>query len=291
MTFKQINFTLFCSIIFILPVFAEQMEYQTEISLGHFDVEDDDNATLDVDALGLEYFFQPIKPQPNQPLAEAAFLNRASSVSFILLQKDENSVNHTAKTDAYALGFDYAQPDSPFVISGFYLDEDNELVLNGSPGKLTSDTTGLLLGYFIAQHTAIGLSYSKENFKSAQFTLNYDSIEELGLELKNVSLNPNGTAWSLEGGISKKDYSTVGNNTILELLGNYYLNPGLSIGVTYENTSGDVKCATGHTYVLNARLFITPVISLSAELATFNAADKPTGDDEDAWSIQAAIRF
>ena len=119
-------------------------------------------------------------------------------------------------------------------------------------------------------------------FKTNTYSLNAKYVKEM-----------NEKGYSISSSLSqeKTDSSTLNeSNTILNFLGNYFLNRSFSLGSAINYNVGEDKSDEGFTLSPRASIFITSLFHLDLLYSKFYA-DDPTGRNSDSYLIVVDHRF
>jgi len=95
----------------------------------------------------------------SHPYAEAAFLEKASSLAVGYFDADYNSTNFDFSEDGMLLGVNYTEPNSLFIFQVVYLISDTDYK-NGLNGNLEADSTYIGVGKYISENSALMGKYS-----------------------------------------------------------------------------------------------------------------------------------
>ena len=116
-----------------LAVSGAANAYQAEVG-GSYNYLDPDNGSS-VSKFGVDgtYYFNPVQTR-NAPLAEAAFLNRASNVNAHVNYGD----NSGTKDTQYGVGVEYFVPNSDFYLSGDVGRNEREIDNTNIDSKVTT---------------------------------------------------------------------------------------------------------------------------------------------------------
>lgn len=293
---KQIVFVTLLSLILASPNSYAEQYYQTEI-IGGYEKEDADTSTDKTIGLGAEFYFAPVNTE-NKPLAQAAFLDKKSSVvaGYINLKRDlQNSnvdsidlggpliaINYITETDAFILGATYSKLDG---------DTNPELV------TIDSKIIGFTVGKYINDSTTVQVSYNNgeseyQNTSSSQTsTLDIDYYE---LTYKTVQVLGATNYYSFGIGfeLTRKDSSTSAkeDNNEFKVSGGYYFSRMTSLDVAASFNSGDDISDEGQTLAFGLTHFIAPQIAIEIGLSKFNADDNNT-EDTDSISFDVIARI
>lgn len=272
--------------------------YRTEISANYFHSEDGSKTTLhDIDA---RIYFLQVNTF-SHPLAEAAFLERIGSVSFLVgkrkLESNSLLLNIEADGPTYTSVVTYAKPDIPLTLQATYTMSDLEFE---SPldGDFKLDTYGLGIGYFFARNLFGGITFvhSKSNMEISLFSLSVDetsNTDEYEIFAKYVKERSDGTAYNIESNIGIQQFDNSaddGSNTFVEISGDYYFNQRISLGGGIGVNTGDDKYGEGKTFAIDFNVFLSPRSLVNVSFESF-LADNDEGEDEESYDIRLAMRF
>lgn len=239
--------------------------YQAEVgaSLGYTDP--DQGSSGESYGLNGTYYFKDVQTR-NAPLAEAAYLDRASNVNAQVQFDDTGATENTQ----YALGGEYFVPNSDFYLSGNV--GRTEVEFETPVGKITNDTTTYAaeVGYFVAPGllVAAGLKgYDNDNNDGTDPTLRAKYVTTLG----------NGKDINLEAGAAFGDLDEY------HVAGDYYIDKTLSVGADYYDNDLEEQSEVGIT----ARKFFNPQLSVEGRVG-FGEHYK---NDYNKFGIAAKYRF
>ena len=293
--------------------------YQAEVqgTVGYYDAELNDG-NYNVGAQGT-YYFKDIDTSKG-PLAEAAFLNQASSISagynFGQLTADINSITVGGNTAAVNEEFDVEQhsygvkgetyiPTSvvPVYASASYNHSKTD-AKNGFTTLRQDDDSGdryaLELGALVAPNFLVAVGYTSATEKDSLDTFNIlnnglmsASMEARSIEKDNDAITArtkyvgpiDGTNMSIgfEAGLVS------GEETMYQLKSDLYVTPKLGLGLSY--TDGSYKSYTVPTSAVgvNASYFVTPAVSLGASYVYANG--EYGANDAQLGAVNAKFRF
>ena len=279
---------------------ASQADYQSEIGYEFQQVDYGNTVnTKDIQhTISFEYFLEPVIIN-DQPLAEAAFMNRISSFAVGHGQFDTDSDNRTGKGNDNAFLYTHMQQGSALLFQILYARQTADYdFISSSYIDFSYDRTltGISLGSFVAKNTAIDLTYSQDKveFLPAVYSTQLDyTLTQTHIEAKHLMPIDNSHMVNIEATIGTDSYDNKGSantkNTLVEVKGEYYLNNRQSIGGTLEKISGDDNGYKGQAIAVHGKFFITSKFSLAAKFRQFSG-DKPN-TDYDTITINANMRF
>ena len=267
--------------------------YQTEI-IGVYEKEDADTTTDKIIGLVAEIYFSPVSTD-NKPLAQAAFLDKKSSVSvgYMNFKTDlQNAsvdsidlggpiigINYITETDAFILGAAYSKLDGD--TNPDFLTIDSEIV-SFTIGKYINDSTIVQASYTSGDAEYRNTASSQTSYLDLDYyELSYITVQSLGAT-NYYSFGIGFELISKEGSTSVKE-----DNNEFKVLGNYYFSRMTSLGVAAAFNSGDDVSDEGQTLAIGVTHFFTPQLALGISLAKFNADDINT---EDTDSISLTVR-
>ncbi|PWB16743.1 carbapenem susceptibility porin CarO [Acinetobacter sp. AM] len=240
------------------------------------------------------YYFKDVDSSKG-PLAEAAFLNQASNVSvaynYAELDADVVAHNYGAKAEAYI-----PTKFVPAYASASY----SHTILDGKNGLSNDqgDRYALELGALAAPNFLVAVGYTNvaDQFALDAFNVMSNGVVKAVGETATIDEdqdaitartkyvgNIDGTNMSIgfESGL------VYGDATAYQLKTDLYLNPKLSVGASYAESSyeGTPDSAWG----ANVNYFITPAVAVGASYVNANAKDVDL--DTQTVGLNAKFRF
>ena len=271
--------------------------YQVEVQ-GQSEFVDAKNANKNfTGAAAGTYYFKNVDSSKG-PLAEAAFLNQASNVSVAynygeFKSKNENrlaSQSYGVKGEAYI-------PTSvvPVYASASYNHTHDDF--KGSSKKDNGDRYALEVGALVAPNFLVAVGYTSVNTQAS-----YDANSILANGVVKAAIESDAIG-------NKKDVVTArtkyvgaidgtnmsigfdaglvsGQNTAYNLGTTLYLNPALSVGASYVETSAqdDAKA-----WGANVNYFITPAVAVGVDYV--NATTNTSNKNAQSVGVNAKFRF
>ncbi|MAK29214.1 putative porin [Acinetobacter sp.] len=234
--------------------------YQTEVN-GNYNYLDPDNGDgVSVFGASGTYYFNPVQTR-NSPLAEAAFLDRASSVTLGGLYGD----NDGTKQSSLGLSGEYYVPNSDFYL-GAGVARDETKVKNFSDTKTTRYNAEV--GYLPAPGLLVALGLqgydTKDGGDDVDPTLRAKYVTQVGQH--DVNLEARGVF----GNNDNKQYYVAGD---------YYIDKTLSVGADYQKD----KAPNLDQWGITAKKFFNQQVSVDGRLGF--------GDDYNTYSVGASYRF
>ena len=236
--------------------------YQAEVGVTAGAVDPDHGSTKGIYGVEGTAYFKPVQTR-NAPLAEAAYLDRASNVNAKYSYRKVDDV----KLNNYSAGIEYFIPNSDFYLSGDIGRQDKTF-------KYGSDFNTTVYSAEVGYLPAPGLLVAA-GVKGYDNDIN--SRTAPSLRAKYVTGLPNGQDINLEAG------ATFGDIKDYNLAADYYLDKTLSIGADYEKQDLlDTK-----EFGINARKFFTQNVSLEGRVGFGKIHD----NDYTSYGLAAKYRF
>lgn len=229
--------------------------YQAEVGATINLIDPDNGDTSTGFAIDGKYYFNPVQVK-NNPLNEAAFLDRASNVNAAISYYDYDWY----ETTTFGAGIEYYVPNSDFYVGANIARTTEEEV--GLPDyDLT--TYGVEVGYLPAPGLLIaaGLKgYDNEYTDGVDPTLRAKYVTTIGANDVNLEA-----------------YAGFGDLDEFKVRADYYIDKTLSLGVDYYDN--DLYDELG----INAKKFITQQISVEGHVGF--------ADEGNLFGIRGAYRF
>ena len=247
--------------------------YQTEVGASYENT-DFDAGDLDTFAIGGKYYFNPVSNSTG-PLAEAAFLNRASNIG---LGYANASGDGDEDIDAIGVSAEYYIPNTQFYVGGSI----NRTDFGGDKGNGYALEVGFLpMTGWIA---AIGVADTEESVDPLQVSkLGFVSTagsalaagEDTAVTLRTKYVGKVGT-----NDVNLEAQGLIGDENAFRVAGDLYLDPTLSVGISYADST--VEDSDG-VFGIRAQKFLTPVAAVGIGYSTTDGAD--------AFGINGTFRF
>lgn len=253
---------------------AAQAEYQWELGAnsGTGDI-DLGQYSADQDFFGLTgaYYFDRVDTSKG-PLAEAAFLDRASNIELDLRTGEVEGDNEDYDVDSYAAGSRLVLGEGGWIVDlGARRDEIENTEI---------DTFSFGGGKYVLENTAVVLSYSNIDEEST------DDVDEYNLGVEHLWLFEQG-ALKLDGNIGRVDFEDRDDVDVWGLDTTYYVTDRLGFGVGYENRDSDD--VDRDRWSLFGQWFATEQVALS--LGYTNEEENDIDYEADAIMFTADVRF
>ena len=263
---------------FLTAPFALSATYQSEISAAYADIDVSDDPEEGY-FVGLEgtYYFSPVDTK-NHPLAEAAFIEKASNLYVGLGNFEFKEAGDRLDIYQRSIGVDFYIPNTMFYL-GAGVNEIKSKYTWPAEGNFAggSDSSKWDSTWFVKA----GIAPVTGLLVWTEFTEDIDVSDQWNINGKYVIPLSGEQALNLEASYEKSDISYA-EDTITGAA-DYYLDRNLSIGAGFVNVSynGDEDSTTD--YFVRARNFFTDKIS--AELTYTD------GDYESSLMLGGTIRF
>lgn len=258
---------------------AEANTYRSEINLGYGESDSDFDSSDDYSVIlqGTQYFSSV--DTTTGPLAEAAFLQKASSFSLWLANSDYESDWMEGDSYLRRASVTYFIPDSIFFVGAGvqeykYSASYASGIIEGYEGKFSTDWKSQLdatVGIVPLDGLQVWSKFSDEATVSESWNLNARYVRLLVGE-RALAI---GTSYTDD---NKYDERSVNINA------EYYFTPSLSVGVglarsILENSDNDDE----DSFSARVRQFITQNASIELNYAS--------SDSSDSWTIGGTVRF
>lgn len=270
---------------FSIP-FAGASTYQSEISAtyGETDLDDSSADISDINLHGT-YYFSSVDTA-NRPLAESAFLQKASSIyiggDYSQYKENDSEFNSSEKSNNYSrrVGVDFYIPNTIFFLGAGITEfkYKSEYEDDGAIYRYTRDWDSLW-------HVKAGITPVDGLLVWSQFYEDIDVSELWNVNAKYVlPIGSNGQWLNLEARYANSDDGDA-EEQMLTLAGDYYLDSHLSIGggVTHYTYDEDNYSDNENEYFIRANQYFTD--NFAANL------NYTHGDHENSWAIGATLRF
>jgi hypothetical protein len=258
---------------FLSAPFALSATYQSELSAGYVDI-DVDNSSADGYGVVLEgkYHFSPVNTA-NNPLAEAAFIEKSSNVYVQLGTAELKDAGQ--KIDFYerSIGIDLYIPNSIFYLGAGV----SESKVRSTPGL------GVSSDWDSSWFVKAGVAPITGLLVWSEFEEDVDISDQWNINGKYVLPLSGEQALNLEASYEKSKLGFTDDT--ISMAADYYIDRNLSVGGGFVNTSyaANVSNNSETDYFLRARNFFTDKASL--ELSYVD------GEVENSLLIGGTIRF
>ena len=156
----------------LVATFGVAHAYQAEIKASYENTSfDGDNEDLDTFGISGKYYLNGVQRQ-NSPLAEAAFLGKASNIGLAYANSSIDEDRADLEIDTIGLNGEFFIPNSQFYVSGSL--NRSEATIEGEFGKVSDDNVGYALeaGYLPVDGLLIAAGVAKENLDPVYLSQN-----------------------------------------------------------------------------------------------------------------------
>ena len=268
------KFVIASAILSALAVTGTANAYQAEIGASGSWIDPDNGSADGQYGVNGTYYFKPVQTR-NSPLAEAAFLDRASNVDAFYSYNQVESNFQDIENHRYGAGVEVYIPNSNFYVSGELSrhTQDIDTVLGNYDRNVTY--YGAEVGYLPTPGllVAVGLKgYDLEDDR-----LNDEDGVDPTLRAKYVTTLANGKDINLEAGAAFGDLDEY------NVKADYYFDKTFSAGVDYYNND----LTDNDEFGINARKFFTPQFSLEGRVGFGEVGN----NDYNRYGVAAKYRF
>lgn len=258
--------------------------YQAEINANYENTSfDGDSEDLDTFGISGKYYLNGVNTK-NSPLAEAAFLSKASNIGLGYANSSIDEDGADLEIDTVGLNGEFFIPNSQFYVSGSL--NRSEVTVESEFGKASDDNVGYALeaGYLPVDGLLIAAGVAKENLDPM-----YVSKNGFIDTFSNISAVADDTAVTLRAKYVTQigNYFTnfegatyFGDETAYRLGADLYIDPTLSVGVSFMDTTFD---DFDTVWAVRAQKFFTPAIAVGLNYTTT--------EDADSYGINGTFRF
>ena len=268
----------------LIASFGTAHAYQAEINANYENTSfDGDSEDLDTFGISGKYYLNGVNTK-NSPLAEAAFLSKASNIGLGYANSSIDEDGADLEIDTVGLNGEFFIPNSQFYVSGSL--NRSEVTVESEFGNASDDNVGYALeaGYLPVDGLLIAAGVAKENLDPM-----YVSKNGFIDTFSNISAVADDTAVTLRA----KYVTQIGNHftnfegatyfgdeTAYRLGADLYIDPTLSVGVSFMDTTFD---DFDTVWAVRAQKFFTPAIAVGLNYTTT--------EDADSYGINGTFRF
>lgn len=267
----------------LLAAFGTTHAYQAEINAGYENTDIDDTDNIDTFVLGGKYYLNGVQVK-NAPLAEAAFLSKASNIGLGYAKASTSDEVVDIDFDIVGLSGEFYIPNSQFYVSGAL--NRSKITAEAFGEEESEDNTGYAveLGYLPIDGLLLALGVAKENVDPVQvanygFTTNLSNTATIG-EDTAVSVRAKYVTQIGNHFTNFEGLSYIGDETNYRLGADLYIDPTLSVGVSFADSTAD---ESDTIFGVRAQKFFTPAIAAGVSYTTTDGAD--------AFGINGTFRF
>lgn len=247
--------------------------YQAEINAAYENTDIDDSNDIDTYAIGGKYYLNGVQVR-NTPLAEAAFLSKASNIGLGYANASTDDDLADLEIDTVGVNGEFFIPNSQFYVSGSL--NRAEVTVETAFGKASDDNVGYALeaGYLPVDGLLIAAGISKENIDPVYVSKNgfIDTLtniasvaDETAVTLRAKYVTQIGNHFTnFEGA------TYFGDETAYRLGADLYLDPTLNVGISFADSTIE---DSDTIFSIRGQKFFTPVIAAGINYTTTDGAD------------------
>lgn len=267
----------------LLTLFGTAHAYQAEINAGYENTDIDESENVDTFFINGKYYLNAVNIA-NKPLAEAAFLSKASNIGLGYAKSSTDDDFIDLDLDTVGVSGEFYIPNSQFYVSGSL--NRTELTAKAFGEEESDDNTGYAVevGYLPMTGLLLAVGAAKENIDPVQvanygFTTNFaNSInagEDTAVSLRAKYVTQIGNYFTNFEGLSY-----FGDETTYRLGADLYLDPTLSLGMSFADSTAD---DSDTIFAIRAQKFFTPAFAMGVNYSTTDGAD--------SYGINGTFRF
>ncbi|HBO72052.1 MAG TPA: putative porin [Acinetobacter sp.] len=264
--------------------------YQTEAT-GAYEYVDMDGGKTNSAAISGKYYFNPVQTR-NAPLAEAAFLDKASSIgggyAYSKLQDDEDFGD--LQFNIIGVEGEIFIPDTQFYVSGALHRTNIKATINGLGSESDNGNgyefeagflpvNGLLLAVGVADFSE---SISPVKVAKYGFVTNVSNAAVVSGDNDDTAVSLRAKYVSEVAGFytNFEGVTYIGDETSYRLAADLYLDQTLSVGVSFADSTAD---DSDSIFNIRAQKFFNPQFALGVGYTTTDGAD--------SYGINGTFRF
>ncbi|MEB6675407.1 putative porin [Acinetobacter haemolyticus] len=266
-----------------------------------------DSHRVNTVSLNGKYYFNPVQTR-NSPLAEAAFLDKASNIGLGYTYAKESGKYPLANISGMPLAnVDFKQEFNALGINGEFFIPNSQFYIAGSLHRTEIDATAKALGYsykyasndgtgyafeagFLPMNgllLAIGVADLSESFDPIQaakygFITTYSNAAIVSGEDDDKAVTLRAKYVTQVGGYytNFEAQSYFGDETTYRFAADLYLDPTLSVGISIADSTAD---ESDSIFSIRAQKFFTPQVAVSVGYTTIDGAN--------SYGINGTFRF
>jgi hypothetical protein len=246
---------------------ASSYQTQTDLNYGWVDI---GNVDLNAWQAKQRFFLAPVSTDGAVPLAEAAFMQRQSSLAATFTRGTVEVAGQDAHNNAWSVGGEYMDRSH-----NYYAALDMEFVNNSKEYEATTK-----LGYFVQNDWLVTADIYHTKDDLGRTALEYGASTKKLLDLNT------GDFIAITGGLRNHDDSTL---TTYNVGADYYFGKNLSVGLGYHWVSAGVFQNDQDGFEVRSNWYMLPNLALNASVGRIFLDDVSL--DETAYQIGASYRF
>ena len=257
--------------------------YQFEINGGYENTDLEESSDLDTFFINGKYYLNGVQVK-NAPLAEAAFLAKASNIGLGYVNSNLDVTDVELEIDSVGISGEFFIPNTQFYVSGKL--NRSEITIEDDEDSISADNTGYALevGYLPINGLLLAAGVAKENIDPIQasqigfinsFTNVWTAEDDTIATLRAKYVTQIGNYYTnFEGATYFAD------EKVYRLGADLYIDPTLSVGVSFaDSTEEDFDTI----FNVRAQKFFTPAFAVGVNYTTTDGAD--------SYGINGTFRF
>jgi hypothetical protein len=263
---KSFMLTALFSVIAI-PAVADSYQSQTDLNYGWVDV---GNVDLNAWEAKQRFFLAPVSTDGAVPLAEAAFMQRQSSLAATFTRLTVDGPGIDAHNNAWSMGGEYMDRSH-----NYYASLDMEFVNNSKEYEATTK-----LGYFVQNDWLVTADIYHIKDDLGRTALEY------GVSTKKLLDLNTGDFMAINASFRNQDDSSI---TAYEVGADYYFGKNLSVGLGYHWVSTGVFQSDEDGFEVRSNWYVLPNLALNASVGRMFLDDVSL--EETSYQLGASYRF
>lgn len=257
--------------------------YQAEIHAAYENTDIDDSDGVDTYAIGGKYYLNGVQVK-NAPLAEAAFLDKASNIGLAYANASTDEEGVELKIDTVGINGEFFIPNTQFYIAGSL--SRAEMTVESELGKASDDNTGYAIeaGYLPINGLLLAAGISKENLDPVYVSKNgfIDSFSNMAAVADDTAVTLRAKYVTQIGNhfTNFEGVTYFGDETAYRLAADLYIDPTLNVGVSFMDATLD---DFDTVWSVRVQKFFTPAIAAGLNYTTTDGAD--------SFGINGTFRF
>lgn len=284
---------------FTMPVHADVETFQVNFGVTRANSKNDNQLNTTATTGNFHYFLSPVAINKNQPVGEAAFIQRVSNFG-----ANATSISYEDKTYERAhyggYGFGGIIYSGDWYLSGATSSNNSTFRAKTDTSKsLVTDASSnaLSVGFYFMPLSTVTYSRS-EATQNYTFSQGFRTIPEAkttndSFAIRTLLLLQDSKALTLNGSWTKsnREQTFIESNKIIEAGGQYYPNPKIYFGVGYRKNSGDNASSEGNQISYGVGFTTNHRLLFSIQATKFTASNSGVGFDSSSLQASAHYRF
>lgn len=267
----------------LVATFGTANAYQAEINAAYENTDIDNSDGVDTFAIGGKYYLNGVQYK-NGPLAEAAFLGKASNIGLAYANASTDDDGYELEIDSIGINGEFFIPNTQFYVAGSL--NRSEITVETDLGKYSDDNTGYAIeaGYLPINGLLLAAGIAKENVAAHQvgkngFINTYSTAsavaDDTAVTLRAKYVTQIGNHYT-----NFEASSAFGDETAYGVAADLYIDPTLSVGLAINDATLD---DFDTVFSVRAQKFFTPAIAVGLNYTTTDGAD--------SFGINGTFRF